>query len=38
MGRPGRRKGTKKTGDRRRGTPNKITIRMGGTFAETTPF
>ena len=34
MGRPGRRKGTKKTGGRKRGTPNKITIRMGGTFAE----
>ena len=34
MGRRGRRKGTKKTGGRKRGTPNKITIRMGGTFAE----
>jgi hypothetical protein len=34
MGRPGRRKGTKKTGGRKRGTPNKIAIRMGGTFAE----
>jgi hypothetical protein len=38
MRRPGRRKGTKKTGGRQRGTPNKITIRMGGTFAEHTQY
>jgi hypothetical protein len=33
--RPGRRKGTKKTGGRKRGSLNKVTVQLHGTFAET---
>jgi hypothetical protein len=36
MARRGKKPGSRKTGGRKRGTPNRITIRMGGTFAETT--
>jgi hypothetical protein len=35
MARRGRKPGSRKTGGRKRGTPNRITIKMGGTFAET---
>jgi hypothetical protein len=35
MARRGRKPGSRKTGGRKRGTPNRITIRMRGTFAET---
>jgi hypothetical protein len=31
----GKKAGSRKTGGRKRGTPNRITIRMRGTFAET---
>jgi hypothetical protein len=33
--RPGRRKGTKKTGGRKKGSLNKVTVQLHGTFAET---
>ena len=35
MARRGRKPGSRKTGGRKRGTPNRTTIKMGGTFAET---
>jgi hypothetical protein len=35
MARRGRKPGSRKTGGRKRGTPNRVTIKMGGTFAET---
>jgi hypothetical protein len=35
MARRGRKPGSRKTGGRKRGTPNRTTIEMGGTFAET---
>jgi hypothetical protein len=36
MARRGRKPGSGKTGGRKRGTPNRTTIKMGATFAETT--